>query len=84
MRCVCQHELATSDRLLTVRLKVDWKDGRGIHEKDAHFCSFGCLADWATGRAEQHDVEPEPEPEPERPKRTRKTAVDKTTERVIR
>ena len=51
------HEIAAGARKLELRFLVDWGDDdiRASHEKPLTFCSFGCLAAWAAGKADQHD-----------------------------
>lgn len=51
------HKIANGDRCLDLRFDVDWgdKDLRESHSKPLTFCSFTCLAAWATDRAAQHD-----------------------------
>lgn len=54
-RCVCKKQLREGDRIVELTLKVDWSDARGKNVKDAAFCSFKCVADWANGLAARHD-----------------------------
>jgi hypothetical protein len=51
------HEIADGDRLLSLSFGVDWGDAdlRDSHEKPLTFCSFACLAGWASEKSEQHD-----------------------------
>lgn len=76
MRCYCHNEI--EGRTVTLAVKVDWADGRGIHEKATTFCSFACIATWANDRSAQWDG-PQPESEPEQP-----PVVDTTTGRAVR
>lgn len=52
-----RHELRDQGRRVSVQLAVDWgaDDLRDAHEKPVRFCSFACLAAWATEKAAQHD-----------------------------
>lgn len=52
-----RHEIPDGARKITLTTVVDWgaDDLRADHGKDYVFCSFACVADWASARAEQHD-----------------------------
>lgn len=53
-----RHEIADGDRRVDIRpLAVNWGDGdlRADWEGNYFFCSFGCLSDWASEKASQHD-----------------------------
>lgn len=49
------HEIA--DRRIMVNVSVDWgkDDVRAPWSGEYQFCSFGCLEEWATDRAVEHD-----------------------------
>lgn len=63
MTDVCQnpsrdrHAIATGSRKLSLVFTVDWGDDdlRATHEKPLTFCSFRCLAGWASAKADEHD-----------------------------
>lgn len=49
------HEI--TDRRIMLNVSVDWgtKDVRAPWSGEYQFCSFGCLEEWATDRAVDHD-----------------------------
>ena len=49
------HEIGDGGR--TVTITVDWgaDDSRVQHEKTMSFCSFRCLANWASNASSKHD-----------------------------
>lgn len=51
------HEIADGDRKISIDVHVTWgaDDLRGDWEGQTHFCSFGCLEEWATAKAVDHD-----------------------------
>jgi hypothetical protein len=53
-----RHEISEGARKIDVDLRVDWgaDDQRSGHAKTVSFCSFACLAEWAAGRAAEHDA----------------------------
>lgn len=60
MSVVCQnpkrdrHECA--ERLISIEpLAVKWGDIRDDWQGDYSFCSFQCLSEWASEKADQHD-----------------------------
>lgn len=52
-----RHEIPDGDRKITLTAIVVWgaNDLRDDWTGDYTFCSFACLADWATERASDHD-----------------------------
>lgn len=60
---VCQnpvgakHDLIDGGRLLSVQFQINWgdQDIRDRWEGGYEFCSFACMAAWATQRAADHD-----------------------------
>lgn len=67
-----KHELVEGDRKVTIALGLTWgqRDIRDEWKGDYAFCSFQCLAEWATSRGVEHDqhvlVDGEP-PEDDQP-----------------
>lgn len=60
MRCNapdCGREIAKGERHITLTAGIDWgaNDLRKPWQGDYVFCSFGCLSDWASARAADHD-----------------------------
>lgn len=51
------HAIGAGNRRLDLKFAVDWgdKDLRDAHEKPLTFCSFACLAEWASAKAIEHD-----------------------------
>lgn len=56
-RCVCKAERADVDRWLTLTLSLEWgaDDLRAPWDGEYEFCSFKCLAQWASEKAAVHD-----------------------------
>lgn len=52
-----KHRIPDGARRLDLTFAVDWGDDdlRASHEKPLVFCSFACLAAWASARAADHD-----------------------------
>lgn len=53
-----RHEIAEGKRRITIPvLHIDWSDEdiREDWQGDYVFCSFGCLEEWATEKAADHD-----------------------------
>lgn len=51
------HQIPDGARAVTVKVHVDWgaDDLRSEWDGLYAFCSFGCLEEWATEKAVQHD-----------------------------
>lgn len=52
-----RHDIPTDGRRLDVGFKINWGDDdiRDQWQGSYGFCSFQCLADWASQRAADHD-----------------------------
>jgi hypothetical protein len=55
--CYCKNEIQDGARTLNVNLTVDWgtEDEREQVNKGYVFCSFRCVASWATDLADRWD-----------------------------
>jgi hypothetical protein len=55
--CYCKREIADGARTITLQVTVDWgsEDERESVNKGYVFCSFKCVAEWASDRARDWD-----------------------------
>lgn len=84
MLCYCHNEIPAGARVIGLQVQVDWgaDDEREDVSKDYVFCSFACIADWATQRS--HDWDDVVVTSPEEQTEHFPVTVDAVTDTVIR